>query len=161
MAARKSRVTAAVSGIVMMEQQTTDTCSRTPFTQCLEDFRQTMVDIPVSRNRLSVLKWYGGNVAEFSKEHAFICLEALLFLFNFTGGFSSGKTHTADCCFVSGSYCYTRVSSLVTMSQTRGDLPPSSFLSMRLHQSTLPRSCSSLSLWGTQRAQRFCTPRQS
>ena len=66
---------------------------------------------------------YGGSVAEFCKETD--CLEALLFVSNFTGGLSSGKTHTADCCFVSGSYWYTQVSSPATMSQTRGDLPPS------------------------------------
>ena len=87
----------------------------------------------------------------FAKKHAIICLEALLFLLNFTGGFSSGKTHTADCCFVSGSYWYTQVSSPVTMFQTRGDLPLSNFLSMWVHQSTLPY-CSSLGLWGTQQA---------
>ena len=40
----------------------------------------------------------------FAKKHAIICLEALLFLLNFTGGFSSGKTHTSDCCFVSRAY---------------------------------------------------------
>ena len=91
-------------------------------------------------------------------KHAIICLEA--FLLNFTGGSSSGKTHTADCCFVSGSYWYTQVASPVTMSRTRGDLPPSNFLSMWVHQSTLSRFRSSLRLWGTQRA-RFLTPRQS
>ena len=78
----------------------------------------------------------------FAKKQAIICLEALLFLLHFTGGFSSGKTHIADCCFVSRSYWCTQVSSPVTMSQTRGDLPPSNVLSMRLHQSTLPRFCS-------------------
>ena len=47
-----------------------DNRSGTPFTpcRCLEDFRQTVINIAVSRNRLSVLKWYGGNVAEFCKE---------------------------------------------------------------------------------------------
>ena len=50
---------------------------------------------------------------KFAKKHAIICLEALLFLLNFIGGFSSGKTHTADCCFVSGSYWYTQVSLLL------------------------------------------------
>ena len=120
-----------------------------------------MVDTPVSRNRLSVVKRYVGDVAEFAKKHAIICLETLLFLLNFTGGISSGKTNTADCCFVSRSCWYTQVSSSVTMSQTRGDLPLSNFLSMWVHQSTLPRFCSSLSLWGTQRAQLFLTPRQS
>ena len=98
---------------------------------------------------------------KFAKTHAIICLEALLFLLSFTGRFSSGKTHTADCCFVSGSYWYTQVASPVTMSQTLGDLPPSIFLSMWVHHSTLPRFCSSLKLWSTQRAQRFLTPRQS
>ena len=77
-----------------------------------------MVDIPVSRNRLSVLKRYGGNVADFfANKHAIICLEALLFLLSFTGGFSSGKTHTSDFGFVSGSHWYTEVSSPVTMYQ--------------------------------------------
>ena len=98
---------------------------------------------------------------KFAKKHAIVCLEALLLLLSFTGWFSSGKTHTADCCFVLGSYWYTQVASPVTMSQTRGDLPPSNFLSMWVHQSTLPSFCSSLRLWGTQRAQRFLTPGQS
>ena len=92
--------------------------------------------------------------------YAIICFEALLFLLNFTGGFSSRKIHTADCCFASGSYWYTQVVSL-TMSQTRGDLLPSNFLSIWVHQSTPPCFCSSLRLWGNQRAQRFFTPRQS
>ena len=70
----------------------------------------------------------------FGKKHAIVCLEALLFLLNFTGGFSSGKTHAADCCFVSGSYWYTHVLSPVTMSQTRGD---------RLRQIFLACGCTS------------------
>ena len=49
-----------------------------------------------------------GTWPNFAKKDGIICLEALLFLLNFTGGFSSGKTHTADCCFVSGSYWYTQ-----------------------------------------------------
>ena len=44
----------------------------------------------------------------FAKKHAIICLEALLFLISFTDGFSSRKAHTADCCFISGSYWYTQ-----------------------------------------------------
>ena len=32
-----------------------------------------------------------------------------MFLLNFTGGLSSGKTHTANYCFVSGLYWYTKV----------------------------------------------------
>ena len=88
--------------IVMMEQQTTDTGSVSPFTPCLEGFKQTVVDIPVSRNRLSVLKWYGGNVAGFCKETRY----HLFVLLNFTGGLSSGKTDPTDCCFVSGPYWY-------------------------------------------------------
>ena len=97
----------------------------------------------------------------FAKKHAIICLEAHLFLSDFTCGFSSGKPHTADCCFISRSYWYTQVLSHATMTQTRGDLPPSNFLSMWVYQSTLPRFCSSLRLWGTQRAQRFLATRQS
>ena len=85
---------------------------------------------------------------------------SILFLLNFTGGLLSGKTHTADCCFVLGSHWYTQVLSPVRMSQT-WDLPPSNFLSMRVHQSTLLCFCSLLRLWGTQEAQRFLTPRKS
>ena len=94
------------------------------------------------------------------KETRYHLFGSTLFLLNFTGGFSSGKTHTADCCFVSGSYWYTQVASPVTMSQTLEDLPLPNFLSMWLHQSTLPRFCSSLRLWGTNRPRRFFTPRQ-
>ena len=111
-----------------------------------------MVDISVSRNRLSVLKCMVATWPNFAKKHAIICLEALLFPLNFTGRFSSAKTHTADCCFVSGSYWYNHVSSPFTMSQTRGGLPLSNFLSMWVRQSTLQCFCSSHRLWGTQRA---------
>ena len=55
---------------------------------------------------------------------------------------------------------HTQVSSPVTMSQLRGDLHPSNFLSMWVHQSTPPHFFSSLRLWGTQQAQLFLTPRQ-
>ena len=54
--------------MVMIEQETADTRSGTPFTPCMEDFRQTVVDISVSRNRLSVLKRYCGNMAEVCKD---------------------------------------------------------------------------------------------
>ena len=118
-----------------------------------------MVDIPVSNNWLSVLKWFGGNLAEFYKETHYHMFESTSVSFEFHR-WVSGKTHTADCCFVSGSYWYTQVLSPVMMSQTLGDLPPSNFHSMWVHQSTLPRICSSLRLWGTQRDQRFLTPRQ-
>ena len=135
-----------------------DTRSGTPFTPCLEDFRQTVAYQSTVIDFLStsgmVETW-----PNFAKKHAIICLEALLFLLNFTGGFSSGKTHTSDYCFVSGPYWYTQVLSPVAISQTRGDHPPSNFLSMWVRRSTLPRFCSSLRLWGTQRIQRFLTPR--
>ena len=96
----------------------------------------------------------------FARKQTIICLEALLFLLNFTGGFSSGKTHTAKSCFISRSYCYSQALSPVAMSQMQGDLPLSNFLRMWVQQSTLPRFCSSLRLWATQQAQRFLTPRR-
>ena len=64
--------------------------------------------------------------------------KVLLDLFNFTGGLSSRKSQTEDCCLVSGSYWYTEVSLPVTMSQTRSDLPPSNFRSKWRHYFTLP-----------------------
>ena len=76
----------------------------------------------------------------FAKKHALICLEAYLFLSNFTCGFSSGKPHTADCCFVSRPNWYTQVLSHVTMIQTRGDLPPSNVLSMWVTNPPYPAS---------------------
>ena len=51
-----------------------DIRSGTQLTPCLEDFRHSVVDIPVSRNRFSVLKRYGGIVAYFAKKHSTICL---------------------------------------------------------------------------------------
>ena len=53
---------------------------------------------------------------DFVKKHTIICWEAFPFLLNFTGGFSFGKTHTSDRCFISGWYWYTQVSSPVMMS---------------------------------------------
>ena len=47
---------------------------------------------------------------------------------------------------------------LLTMIQMWGDLPPSIYLSMWVHQSTLPHFCCSHRLWSTQRAQRFLMP---
>ena len=117
----------------MMGQYTTDTRSGTPFTPCLEDFRQTVVDTPVSRNRISALKRYGGNAAEVCKEICYHLFGSTLFLLNFTGGFSSGETHTSDCCFVSRSNWYAQISSPVTMTQTRGDFPPSNYPASALH----------------------------
>ena len=73
---------------------------------------------------------------------------------------SPGKTHTANCCFVSGSYWKIHVSSPVTMSQTRLDRP-SNLFSICAHHSTLPLFCSSVKLSETQRAQRFETQRCS
>ena len=145
------------NGIVLMKQCATDTRSETPFTPCLEDFRQTVVDVTVSSNRLSVLKRYGGNLAEFCKETRYHLLGSTSVSFEFP----IWEAHTADCCFVSGSYWYTQVLSSITISQTRGDLPPTNFLSTWVCPFTLPRFCSPLRLWGTQRAQRFFTPRQS
>ena len=86
-----------------MEQKTTDTRSGTPFAPCLEDFRQTVVDIPVVVIVLLSSSGRAATLSNFAKKHAIVCLEALLFLLNFTGGFSFGKTHNVDCCFVSGS----------------------------------------------------------
>ena len=68
------------AGIVMVEQQTTDTRLGTLFAPCLEDFRQTVDDIPVSRSRLSVLQPYGGNVVEFCKETRYHLLQTPMFL---------------------------------------------------------------------------------
>ena len=41
----------------------------------------------------------------------------LLEFLNFTGGRSPGKNQTKDCCLVSGSYLYTKVSSSVTIAR--------------------------------------------
>ena len=136
-------------------------CSGTPCTPCLEDLRKQWLTY---QSAIIVFLSLSGTVAtwpNFANEHAIICLDALLFLFNSTGGFTSGKTHRADCCFVSGLYWYTQVLSPFATSQTRGELPPSNFLSIWVHQSILPLFCSSLRLWGTRRTQRFLTPRQS
>ena len=135
--ARQSRVTAAAyTGMVMMEHHAMDTHlfgARDMFASCLEDFGWTVVDRPVRRNfdtlvrgsRLSsssmVAMW-----PDCAKRHAVICQEVLLFHFNFTGRFSSGKEHTTDCCSVSGLFLCTQVSSHVTMSQKWWDLPQSS-----------------------------------
>ena len=120
-----------------------------------------LVDIPVSRTCLSVLKRYDGKVAEFCKETRYHLFGSTSVSFEFHRWVLIWEAHTANCCFVSGSYWYIQVLSPVTISQTRGDLPPSNFYSMWVHLSTLSRFCSSLKLWGTQRAQRFLTSRQS
>ena len=88
------------AGIFMMEQQATDTRSGTPFTPCLEDFKKQQLTY---QSVVTVFLSSSGMVAtwpSFAKKHAIICLQALLFPLNFTGGFSCGKIHTADCCFV-------------------------------------------------------------
>ena len=104
-----------------------------PCTPSLEDFRHAGVDIPVNRNRLSVLKQYGGNVGDFCKETRYYLFGSTSVSFEFRMWVLIWEDHTADCCFVSGSYWYTQVASPVTMSQTRGGLPLSTFLSMWVH----------------------------
>ena len=94
-------------------------------------------------------------LSDFAKKHAIMCLETFLFVLNLTDGFSSEKTQTVDCCFVSGTYRYTQVSSPVIMSQTRGDLRSSNFLNMWVNESTLTSFCFSPRWWGTQWAQHF------
>ena len=75
-------------------------------------------------------------------------------------GISPGKTRTVGCPFVKRSYWCTHLWSPVTIPKT-GDLPSSNFLSVLVHQSTLPHFCSSLRLSGPQRTRRFLPPRQS
>ena len=144
-----------------MVQWTTDTRTGMPFTPRLDDLRRTVVDISVSRNSLSVLKLYGGNVAGFCKETRYHSFGSTSVSFEFHRWILMWEdphrrlllrlgfvlAHPGFVC------CY--------------DVPnarrPSSvkFLSMWAHQSTLLRFCSSLRSWGTQRAQRYITPRQS
>ena len=59
-----------------------------------------------------------------AKKIANICLKVLLDLLNFTAGISSGKSKTEDCCWVSGSYWYTRI--LVTDDDIQDPLWPAS-----------------------------------
>ena len=134
---------------------------RDPFTPCLEDFRQTVDDMSVSRNRLSVLKRYGGKVAEFCKETRYRLFESSSVSFGFHRWVLIWEDPhrrlvlrlgdvLVNPCFA---FCY-------DVPKARKP-PPSNFLSMWVHQSALPRFCSSLRLWGTHRAQRVLTPRQS
>ena len=60
------------------------------------------------------------------------CLKVFPDLLNFTGGLLPGESQTEDCCLVSGSYWYRKVSLPVTMSQTHSDLPPSNFRTVPL-----------------------------
>ena len=130
LAARKSRATAAVCTLALSWWRSR---SRTPIRggRLHHAWKTLGRQWLTYRSAITVFLSSSSMVAtqlNFAKKHAIICLETLLFLLNFTGGFSSGKTHTADCCFVLGLYWYTQVSSPVTMSQTWGDLPPSNCL---------------------------------
>ena len=49
-------------------------------------------------------------MTKFGEEDRDHLLEVPLYLLNFTGGLSLVKSQTEDCCLVSGSYCYTKVS---------------------------------------------------
>ena len=120
-----------------------------------------MVDIPVSRNRLSVPKQYGGNVGEFCKETRYHLFGSTSVSFEFHGWVLIWEDPHRRLLLRLGVVLVYPILSPLMMSQTRGNHPPSNFLSMWVHQSTLPRFCSSFSLRGTQRAHRFLTPRQS
>ena len=68
-------------------------CRSTPWTPpVLDDFRQTVIDITIFLSS----SWIVAMWPVFPHKPAIICLEALLFPLNFTSGFSSGKTHTAQ-----------------------------------------------------------------
>ena len=106
-----------------------DTRSRTPFTPHLENFRQTMVDTPVSRNRLSVLKLYGGTAAEFYKETRYQLFGSTSVSFEFHRWVLIWEDpHRQLLLRLGVVLVYTQVSSPVMMSQAREDLPPSNFL---------------------------------
>ncbi len=81
----------------------------------------------------------------------FLCPLCLLAL---CGAPSSGKTQAADCLFVSGSKVAIQVSSVViTLAKNS---PGSTLMSARLSSQSFFRNafCSSVSMWGTMRAQR-------
>ena len=96
----------------------------------------------------------------FAKKHTIICLESLLFFWFSQVGSHLGRPAPPTLLCFSVVLVYPGFVSCYDDPKW-GVLPLSNFLSMWVHQSTLPRICSSLSLWGTQRAQCFLTPRQS
>ena len=111
---------------LVVEQQAVGTVVWTAYSPSLKDFGQANVDVPLTNDCLSFLEKDGGHMTR-SGEEDYDHLEALLDLFKFTGGLSSGTSQTEDCCLISGSYLYTKVLLSVTMSQTCSDLPPSNF----------------------------------
>ena len=102
--ARKYRVTAAVCALALSWWSSRP---RTPvWGRRLHHVWKTIGNQWLTyQSAVTVFMSSSGMVAawsNFAKKHAIICLEALLFLLNFTGGLLSGKTHIADCYFVSG-----------------------------------------------------------
>ena len=97
----------------------------------------------------------------FTKKYASICLKALLFSCEFHRWvLFLGDPHRRLLLRLGIVLVYPSFVSCYDVPNARRP-SSSNFHSMWVHQSTLPRFCFSLRLWGTQRAQRFLTPRQS
>ena len=92
------------TGVVVVEQQVLGSTAWAALAPLLEDLGQAVVDIPIGVDCLPVLERYEAIWPDLEKKHGTICFATLFDPLNFTGGASPGKTHTADCCFVSGSY---------------------------------------------------------
>ena len=83
-----------------------DSSSAVRFTNFSEGLRQANCGIPLTIHRPTMLSGTVATWPVLPKKHAIICFEVLLPRTTFVGFGSSSKTHTVDCCFVSGSYVW-------------------------------------------------------
>ena len=120
-----------------------------------------MVDIPVRLNCLSVLRRYDGNVAKFCKETRYHLFGSTSVSFEFHMWVLIWEDpHCLLLLRLGVVLVYPGFDSCCDVPNARRPYSVK-FSYMRVCQPTLPRFCSSLRLWGSQRLQRFLTPRQS
>ena len=98
-----------------------------------------------------------------AKKRAIICLEILLFPLNFAGRFSSGKPTSLTVALSRDRIGIPRFRLLLRYPKREETFLRPMFLACGCTNPPYPASAlhSALSLWGTQRVQRFLTPRQS
>ena len=95
----------------------------------LKDLGPANVDVPLGVDYLPLLEQDRGHMTGLGEEDRDHLFGSAYRSLEFHRWALTWENQTEDCCLLSFSYWYAKVSLPVTMSQTRSDLPPSHFQS--------------------------------
>ena len=90
-----------------------DSSSLVRFSNFFEDIRQTNCGVTLGIDRPMMLKWNSRHMTSFAIKQDTIYFEVIFAQTTIVGFEPGSKTHTMDCCFLSGSYAQIHDSSAV------------------------------------------------